>query len=153
MEEGMKYDTNHLQALGECLHVCSKYDLEPRNVARLMLDLVASNTNQAQVPVGFLDVPEASDDELDEPARQKPAPKQPEGGRDDKGRKVIRRDHNWRANTLAHLPPGEKRTVAELMRAVGNVSQGAMVARVRVLENEGVIEEVNDGVGGLWRLK
>jgi DNA-binding HxlR family transcriptional regulator len=43
--------------------------------------------------------------------------------------------------------------VGELVKAVGNVSHGAMVARVRVLENDGVIEEVQDGVGGLWRLK
>ena len=135
LEEGMKMDRQEIMALGEVLGVLGKYDVDARRIAKLLLEL---------------------DDEQDqdEPApRPKLKLEEPEGDRDEKGRRVVWRDRNWRQNTLKHLPPGEVRTVAELVKALGNVSHGAMVARVRVLENDGVIEEVQDGVGGLWRLK
>lgn len=135
LEEGMKMDRQEIMALGEVLGVLGKYDVDARRVAKLLVEL---------------------DDEQDQDEPQ-PRPKlkleEPEGDRDEKGRRVVWRDRNWRQNTLKHLPPGEARTVGELVKAVGNVSHGAMVARVRVLENDGVIEEVQDGVGGLWRLK
>jgi len=135
LEEGMKMDRQEIMALGEVLGVLGKYDVDARRVAKLLVEL---------------------DDEQDQDEPQ-PRPKlkleEPEGDRDEKGRRVVWRDRNWRQNTLKHLPPGEARTVGELVNAVGNVSHGAMVARVRVLENDGVIEEVQDGVGGLWRLK
>lgn len=137
----MKLTKDIMKATGETIAVCDLLGVDPRLVARVLLGVIDWASNE----------PPLEEDEDQEPrAKAKPAPKEPEGERDDKGRRVVRRDHNWRENTLKHLPEGEKRTLDELVRAVGNVSEGAMVARVRVLQNEGIIDEVHDGVGRLW---
>jgi hypothetical protein len=141
MEEGMKLTKDIMKATGETIAVCEQFDVDPRLVARVLLGVIDWTSSE----------PPLQEDEDQEPrAKAKWAPKEPEGERDDKGRRIVRRDHNWRENTLKYLREGEKRTLDELVRAVGNVSEGAMVARMRVLQNEGVIEEVHDGVGRLW---
>ena len=71
----MKYDSNELQALGECLRVCSTYDLEPRRIARMMLELLTDDAAKSW--------PEL-DDELDLPAVKV----SPAGGRHGQGQEA-----------------------------------------------------------------
>jgi hypothetical protein len=138
-EEHMDMDRQEIMAMGEVLTTLGKYDLDLRRAAELLLML-----NDAEAKG-------AEDDEDDEVMHRAVTgqPQRPalEDDRDEKGRRVMRRDRKWRENTLLHLPAGEKRTVDELVAAVGGVSRDAMLARIRVLKNEGVIHE---SVGGLW---
>jgi hypothetical protein len=137
-EEHMDMDRQEIMAMGEVLTTLGKYDINLRRAAELLLVLDDFEADQA-------------DDEDDEVMHRAVTgePQRPalEDDRDEKGRRVVRRDRKWRENTLLHLPAGEKRTVDELVAAVGGVSRDAMLARIRVLKNEGVIHE---SVGGLW---
>ncbi len=125
----MKYDSNYLQALGECLRACSTYDLAPRDIARLMLDLVADSSGGAQMPVGFLDLPEAPMDADDGDDGE------PQDRRDDRGRKVVLRDRQWRPRTLEAMEQGPA-TLAVLAQRLA-ITENSLRLRLGHLVREG----------------
>jgi len=170
----MRYSNNNLQALGECLGLCETRGVDPRIIARLLLDVVAYDS-EVTVPVGYLALPEppaedddgqpgepwvytdlrpapAEDDDDDEP-RERDDDNTPneryEADRDDRGRKVITRDHGWRDKTLATVrAAGTSGATVEALAAQLQVSGGALQMRLARLRRDGLVERINRS----WRV-
>jgi hypothetical protein len=150
----MRYSKDNLQALGECLGLCETRGVDPRTIARLLLDVVAYDS-EVTAPVGYLPLPEA-------PAEGEPwvyadlppetdsnddddAPRE----RDERGRKVITRDHSWRDKTLAAVrAAGAGGATVEALAAQLQVSGGALQMRLARLRRDGLVDR---GVGRSWR--
>jgi hypothetical protein len=150
-----KYASNNLQALGECLGLCETRGVDPRIIARLILDLVAYE-GKLKVPVGFLELPEApaegeswvypdlqpkTDDDPDEPNANYQAE------RDDRGRKVVKRDREWRTKTLESF--GNCPATAEQLAMRCQTTPAAMSMRLNALKREGVVAQCEPR--GYWR--
>jgi hypothetical protein len=148
----MRYSKDNLQALGECLGLCESRGVDPRIIARLLLDVVAYDS-EVTAPVGYLplpeapaegepwvyaDLPPASAEEDDEPR-----------DRDARGRKVITRDHSWRDKTLATVrAAGTSGATVEALAAQLQVSGGALQMRLARLRRDGLVERINRS----WRV-
>lgn len=159
----MRYSKNNLQALGECLGLCESRGVDPRIIARLLLDVVAYDS-EVTAPVGYLALPEppAEDDDgkPGEPwvyADLPPAPAEdddePDQGyereRDERGRKVITRDHDWRDKTLAAVrAAGTAGVTVDALAAQLGVRGGALQMRLARLRNDGLVERINRS----WRV-
>lgn len=159
----MKLTANLMMATGECIKLCDARGIDPRLVARVLLGVVDWDTpspelapgeedNEYRSPVAkLLDEapPTAPWDEEDE---EKPAlklePQPADGERDAKGRKVIKRDHNWRENTLQYMQVGESALMSYLLEQLPGVSRGAMTQRMAMLVTEGHLEQLGPGS---WR--
>ena len=155
----MRYSKDNLQALGECLGLCETRGVDPRIIARLLLDVVAYDS-EVTVPVGYLALPEppAEDDHgkpgepwvyadlPPEPAEDDDEPRE----RDERGRKVITRDHSWRDKTLAAVrAAGAGGATVEALAAQLQVSGGALQMRLARLRRDGLVDR---GVGRSWRV-
>ena len=75
-------------------------------------------------------------------------PKAADGERDAKGRKVVKRDHNWRENTLQRMQVGESALMSYLLEQLPGVTRGAMAQRMAMLVAEGHLEQIGPGS---WR--
>ena len=75
-------------------------------------------------------------------------PKAADGERDAKGRKVVKRDHNWRENTLQRMQVGESVLMSYLLEQLPGVTRGAMAQRMAMLVAEGHLEQLGPGS---WR--
>lgn len=71
-----------------------------------------------------------------------------DGERDAKGRKVVKRDHNWRENTLQRMQVGESALMSYLLEQLPGVTRGAMAQRMAMLVAEGHLEQIGPGS---WR--
>lgn len=155
----MRYSKDNLQALGECLGLCETRGVDPRIIARLLLDVVAYDS-EVTVPVGYLALPEppAEDDhgKPGEPWVYADLPQEPSDSddsdddddapreRDDRGRKVITRDHSWRDKTLATVrAAGTSGATVEALAAQLQVSGGALQMRLARLRRDGLVERIN----------
>jgi hypothetical protein len=156
----MRYSKDNLQALGECLGLCETRGVEPRIIARLLLDVVAYDS-EVTVPVGYLALPEppAEDDhgKPGEPWVYADLPPETDsdddddapGERDERGRKVITRDHSWRDKTLATVrAAGTSGATVEALAAQLQVSGGALQMRLARLRRDGLVERINRS----WRV-
>jgi hypothetical protein len=159
----MRYSNNNLQALGECLGLCETRGVDPRIIARLLLDVVAYDS-EVTVPVGYLALPEppAEDDhgKPGEPWVYADLPPEPSDSddsddddepreRDERGRKVITRDHSWRDKTLATVrAAGTSGATVEALAAQLQVSGGALQMRLARLRRDGLVERINRS----WRV-
>jgi hypothetical protein len=94
--------------------------------------------------------PTAPWDEMELVPRPLPplVPQPADGERDAKGRKVVKRDHNWRENTLQHMQVGESALMSYLLEQLPGVSRGAMAQRMAMLVAEGHLEQIGPGS---WR--
>jgi len=155
----MRYSKDNLQALGECLGLCETRGVDPRIIARLLLDVVAYDS-EVTVPVGYLALPEppAEDDhgKPGEPWVYADLPPEPSDSddsdddddapreRDERGRKVITRDHSWRDKTLATVrAAGTSGATVEALAAQLQVSGGALQMRLARLRRDGLVERIN----------
>ena len=155
----MRYSKDNLQALGECLGLCESRGVDPRIIARLLLDVVAYDS-EVTVPVGYLALPEppAEDDDHGKPgepwvyadlppalAEDDDVPNERyEADRDERGRKVITRDHSWRDKTLATVrAAGTSGATVEALAAQLQVSGGALQMRLARLRRDGLVERIN----------
>jgi len=150
----MRYSKNNLQALGECLGLCESRGVDPRIIARLLLDVVAYDS-EVTVPVGYLALPEppAEDDDHGKPSEPwvyadlPPEPAEDDDEpreRDERGRKVITRDHGWRDKTLATVrAAGTSGATVEALAAQLQVSGGALQMRLARLRRDGLVERIN----------
>ena len=69
--------------------------------------------------------------------------------RDERGRKVITRDHSWRDKTLAAVrAAGAGGATVEALAAQLQVSGGALQMRLARLRRDGLVDR---GVGRSWR--
>jgi hypothetical protein len=156
----MRYSKDNLQALGECLGLCETRGVDPRIIARLLLDVVAYDS-EVTVPVGYLALPEppAEDDhgKPGEPWVYADLPPETDSDddddapreRDDRGRKVITRDHSWRDKTLATVrAAGTSGATVEALAAQLQVSGGALQMRLARLRRDGLVERINRS----WRV-
>ena len=155
----MRYSKNNLQALGECLGLCESRGVDPRIIARLLLDVVAYDS-EVTVPVGYLALPEppAEDDDHGKPSEPwvyadlPPEPAEDDDEpreRDERGRKVITRDHGWRDKTLATVrAAGTAGATVEALAAQLQVSGGALQMRLARLRRDGLVERINRS----WRV-
>jgi hypothetical protein len=155
----MRYSKDNLQALGECLGLCETRGVDPRIIARLLLDVVAYDS-EVTVPVGYLALPEppAEDDDHGKPGESwvyadlPPAPAEDDDEpreRDERGRKVITRDHSWRDKTLATVrAAGTAGATVEALAAQLQVSGGALQMRLARLRRDGLVERINRS----WRV-
>lgn len=94
-------------------------------------------------------------EQLEKPRRSRfrdvapnPAPLPTDGERDAKGRKVVKRDHNWRENTLQRMQVGESVLMSYLLEQLPGVTRGAMAQRMAMLVAEGHLEQLGPGS---WR--
>lgn len=94
--------------------------------------------------------PTAPWDEMELVPRPPPplVPPPADGERDAKGRKVVKRDHNWRENTLQRMQVGESALMSYLLEQLPGVSRGAMAQRMAMLVAEGHLEQIGPGS---WR--
>ena len=155
----MRYSNNNLQALGECLGLCETRGVDPRIIARLLLDVVAYDS-EVTVPVGYLALPEPpAEDDDGQPGEPwvytdlRPAPSDSDDSdddddapreRDERGRKVITRDHSWRDKTLATVrAAGTSGATVEALAAQLQVSGGALQMRLARLRRDGLVERIN----------
>jgi hypothetical protein len=157
----MRYSKDNLQALGECLGLCETRGVDPRIIARLLLDVVAYDS-EVTVPVGYLALPEppAEDDDgkPGEPWVYADLPPEPSESdddddapreRDERGRKVITRDHSWRDKTIATVrAAGTSGATVEVLAAQLQVSGGALQMRLARLRRDGLVERINRS----WRV-
>ena len=156
----MRYNNNNLQALGECLGLCETRGVDPRIIARLLLDVVAYDS-EVTVPVGYLALPEPpAEDDDGQPGEPwvytdlRPAPADDDDDdapreRDERGRKVITRDHSWRDKTLATVrAAGTSGATVEALAAQLQVSGGALQMRLARLRRDGLVERINRS----WRV-
>ena len=90
---------------------------------------------------------ELADDGLEENVRDAEtelAPKQIEVNRDERGRKVITRDHGWRDKTLdAVRAAGSSGALIDALAAQLDVSPGALQMRLGRLRDAGLVERIN----------
>jgi hypothetical protein len=90
--------------------------------------------------------PETDND--DTPVKAKPM-RAEQAERDDRGRKVITRDHSWRDKTLATVrAAGTSGATVEALAAQLQVSGGALQMRLARLRRDGLVERVNRS----WRM-
>lgn len=156
----MRYSKDNLQALGECLGLCETRGVDPRIIARLLLDVVAYDS-EVTAPVGYLALPEppAEDDhgKPGEPWVYADLPPETDSDddddapreRDERGRKVITRDHSWRDKTLATVrAAGTSGATVEALAAQLQVSGGALQMRLARLRRDGLVERINRS----WRV-
>ena len=145
-----KYASNNLQALGECLGLCETRGVDPRIIARLILDLVA-HEGKLKVPVGFLELPEApaEGESWVYPDLQPKTEDDPDerDDRDDRGRKVVKRDREWRAKTLESF--GNCPATAEQLAMRCETTPAAMSMRLNALKREGAVVQCEPR--GYWR--
>jgi len=133
--------------------------VDPRIIARLLLDVVAYDS-EVTVPVGYLALPEppAEDDDHGKPSEPwvyadlPPEPAEDDDEpreRDERGRKVITRDHGWRDKTLATVrAAGTAGATVEALAAQLQVSGGALQMRLARLRRDGLVERINRS----WRV-
>jgi predicted Rossmann fold nucleotide-binding protein DprA/Smf involved in DNA uptake len=117
------------------------------------------------VPVGYLALPEppAEDDhgKPGEPWVYADLPPEPSDSddsdddddapreRDERGRKVITRDHSWRDKTIATVrAAGTSGATVEVLAAQLQVSGGALQMRLARLRRDGLVERINRS----WRV-
>jgi hypothetical protein len=156
----MRYSKDNLQALGECLGLCEGRGVDPRIIARLLLEVVAYDS-EVTVPVGYLALPEppAEDDhgKPGEPWVYADLPPETDSDddddahreRDERGRKVITRDHSWRDKTLATVrAAGTSGATVEALAAQLEISGGALQMRLARLRRDGLVERINRS----WRV-
>lgn len=154
----MRYSKDNLQALGECLGLCESRGVDARIIARLLLDVVAYDS-EVTAPVGYLALPEPrAEDDHSKPgepwvyADLPPAPAEDDDEpreRDERGRKVITRDHSWRDKTLATVrAAGTSGATVEALAAQLQVSGGALQMRLARLRRDGLVERINRS----WRV-
>lgn len=150
MEEGMKLTKDIMKATGETIAVCEQLDVDPRLVARVLLGVV--DWADAEPALAVEEPPPAPWDDEEEEEAPKPAlrlePKATDGERDAKGRKVVKRDHNWRENTLQRMQVGESVLMSYLLEQLPGVTRGAMAQRMAMLVAEGHLEQLGPGS---WR--
>ncbi len=160
----MKLTANLMMVTGECIKVCDARGIDPRLVARVLLGVVDWETPSPELEPGADDdeyrspvaklleeaPPTAPWDEMELVPRPLPplVPQPADGERDAKGRKVVKRDHNWRENTLQHMQVGESALMSYLLEQLPGVSRGAMAQRMAMLVAEGHLEQVGPGS---WR--
>lgn len=161
----MKLTKDIMKATGETIAVCEQLDVDPRLVARVLLGVVDWSDREPELAVEA-PPPAPSDEEegtQEAPRRSRfrdvpPNPARPferytaplpvEGERDAKGRKVVKRDHNWRENTLQRMQVGESALMSYLLEQMPGVTRGAMAQRMAMLVAEGHLEQLGPGS---WR--
>jgi predicted Rossmann fold nucleotide-binding protein DprA/Smf involved in DNA uptake len=116
---------------------------------------VVAYDSEVTVPVGYLALPEppAEDDhgKPGEPWVYADLPPETDNDdddapreRDDRGRKVITRDHSWRDKTLATVrAAGTSGVTVEALAAQLQVSGGALQMRLARLRRDGLVERIN----------
>lgn len=144
----MKLTKDIMRATGETIAVCEQLDVDPRLVARVLLGVIDWASSEPPLEQAPPPAPWTVDvEELQAPPALRTLFANGDE-RDEKGRKIIRRDHNWRENTLKHVAVGAETTIEQLLQQLEGVSKGALTARLRTLSEEGVLAEL---AGGQWR--